>query len=1020
MTQMPNKLLFAALALAATMAVSCGDETEPQCSECTTPPTIQCDGDLLLEFSLPGSCQDDRCTYERTETYCAAGCVDAACLDACDGTLECMEPPLPDCDGDELVTYAPQGTCASISGECVYDEMRADCTVAGEICMVNDQGARCALDDGTCRDGVQNGRETDVDCGGADCLPCGLNEDCDGDDDCASGVCSRGECVLEACLDGAMNGTETDVDCGGDCTPCMDGQDCAVGSDCASEVCDSGSCAEPSCTDGVLNGDETAADCGGPICEGCPNDEECAVDGDCLSGFCSLRRLCADPSCSDGVWNGEESDVDCGGAMCDGCGAGFLCNNIGDCRSLICEAGVCVAESCTDDIANGQETDIDCGGAFCARCEGGRSCLEPVDCESRVCEDGTCSAPSCLDGFRNGAESGIDCGGSDCPLCEAGETCRSEDDCVSGVCDAARCAPARCSDDVQNGTESDIDCGGADCTPCEVGGRCDEDDDCLSRICNSGLCAPAATCEDGVQGPGETDVDCGGVDCAPCAIGRMCVVGVDCETENCVDGICGDFPSCVDGITNGLESWIDCGGPDCVRCEVGDGCRRDADCETDVCIIGFCEETTCDDGYEGLGETDVDCGGPCEPCADGLGCRVADDCASGVCADGECQVPSCEDGVWNGAETGVDCGGPCGSAGCLVECVDMPFYDLNDAESDGVWVITDATTTSTDADFEPPVDCAEAAAAGAPQAVFRFVAPRTGQYNFATDGAASATDFDTIVYVLSEGCTPDSETIGCSDDIGPSDERSSLTVDLSERQLVFVVADSADADGGTVSMTVRDVTPVSCDNGRRDGDEIDVDCGGAECGPCPDGSLCDGPADCESRVCRAGVCAVPTCDDGERNGDELTRDCGGSCPGDPLECVEECPPIVVDLDLNVQLRGDFGTFSSRAGTDGGRFNPPIECSRDESGYEIVLRWVSPLDGDVEFAIDADFSPVLYLISRRCEPAGDLVGCATDEPRDPGVASLVATVEAGVTYFLFLDTVEPVEGISYTLTVGVAD
>jgi hypothetical protein len=221
-------------------------------------------------------------------------------------------------------------------------------------------------------------------------------------------------------------------------------------------------------------------------------------------------------------------------------------------------------------------------------------------------------------------------------------------------------------------------------------------------------------------------------------------------------------------------------------------------------------------------------------------------------------------------------------------------------------------------------------------------------------------------------------------------------------------------------MTARDVTPVTCDNGRRDGDEVDVDCGGADCERCPDGSVCGGPADCASRVCREEICSVPTCEDGELNGDELTRDCGGSCPGDPLECVEECPAIVVDLDLNVQLGGDFGTFSSRVGTDGGRFNPPIECSRGESGYEIVLRWVSPLSGDVEFAISGGFSPVLYLISRRCEPAGDLVGCVEESEGFPGTASLVAPVESGVTYFLFLDTVEPVLGISYTLMVSVAD
>ena len=50
----------------------------------------------------------------------------------------------------------------------------------------------------TCTDGVQNGNETGVDCGGPDCPPC-----------------------APSCTDGIQNGNETGVDCGGpDCAPC--------------------------------------------------------------------------------------------------------------------------------------------------------------------------------------------------------------------------------------------------------------------------------------------------------------------------------------------------------------------------------------------------------------------------------------------------------------------------------------------------------------------------------------------------------------------------------------------------------------------------------------------------------------------------------------------------------------------------------------------------------------------------------------------------------------------------------
>ncbi|MCB0654290.1 MAG: hypothetical protein KDC85_23625 [Saprospiraceae bacterium] len=57
----------------------------------------------------------------------------------------------------------------------------------------------CDKDDGaTCSDGIQNGNETGVDCGG-DCAAC------------------------PTCDDGIMNGDETGVDCGGSCDPCPEG-----------------------------------------------------------------------------------------------------------------------------------------------------------------------------------------------------------------------------------------------------------------------------------------------------------------------------------------------------------------------------------------------------------------------------------------------------------------------------------------------------------------------------------------------------------------------------------------------------------------------------------------------------------------------------------------------------------------------------------------------------------------------------------------------------------------------------
>lgn len=45
----------------------------------------------------------------------------------------------------------------------------------------------------SCYDGIQNGPETDVDCGG-DCLACGYGKKCTSPHDCFSGRCAEGEC----------------------------------------------------------------------------------------------------------------------------------------------------------------------------------------------------------------------------------------------------------------------------------------------------------------------------------------------------------------------------------------------------------------------------------------------------------------------------------------------------------------------------------------------------------------------------------------------------------------------------------------------------------------------------------------------------------------------------------------------------------------------------------------------------------------------------------------------------------
>lgn len=101
-------------------------------------------------------------------------------------------------------------------------------------------------------------------CGGP-CQLCAIGYQCEIDTDCMSGKCVGGKCQAPTCDDGLKNGDEEDVDCGGPtCGPCADDKGCVWPSDCQSDVCIAGKCQAPTCFDGKKNGSETAPDCGGP------------------------------------------------------------------------------------------------------------------------------------------------------------------------------------------------------------------------------------------------------------------------------------------------------------------------------------------------------------------------------------------------------------------------------------------------------------------------------------------------------------------------------------------------------------------------------------------------------------------------------------------------------------------------------------------------------------------------------------------------------------------------------------
>lgn len=316
-----------------------------------------------------------------------AGGVDSGdgCIDACEVLGETR------CAGTVI-----EG-CAIGADGCQSWRAGLDCAESGNVCDDAAEPAVCSSGAGTCTDGAQNQDETDVDCGGATCDGCGVGARCAAPGDCRSGLCgSDGRCEAApgTCADGVENQDETDVDCGGTtCDPCGIGQRCSGGSDCTTGNCDSGTCAavSASCTDGVQNGTETDVDCGGS-CGPCADGQSCGAPADCTSGYCNRGECVPLGTCADGARNGEETDVDCGGPSCAECPNGRGCVAGTDCRSGTCDtsgSNLCVnpgGPTCTDSVQNRDETDVDCGGLYCARCSLGDTCDDASDCVSGACD----------------------------------------------------------------------------------------------------------------------------------------------------------------------------------------------------------------------------------------------------------------------------------------------------------------------------------------------------------------------------------------------------------------------------------------------------------------------------------------------------------------------------------------------------------------------------------------------------------------------------------------------------------
>ncbi len=105
----------------------------------------------------------------------------------------------------------------------------------------------------------------------------------------------------------------------------------------------------------------------------------------------------------------------------------------------------------------------------------------------------------------------------------------------------------------------------------------------------------------------------------------------------CAAGSCATptADTCHDRVLDGDETDLDCGGS-CDPCPGGARCAVAGDCQLDQCDAGSCRQPTCDDGIQDGFESDVDCGNGCAPCVQGKACFQPADCTTTMCNLGVC------------------------------------------------------------------------------------------------------------------------------------------------------------------------------------------------------------------------------------------------------------------------------------------------------------------------------------------------------------------------------------------------
>ena len=462
---------------------------------------------------------------------------------------------------------------------------------------------------------------------------CSANANCTNTDGSYTCACKEGYigdgkiCAAVSCTDNLQDGAETDKDCGGICSPCSNGKMCKVAGDCQGGFCNNGICGECFAATDCPGSDGPCATrtCNAGVCGvsfAAKTTELTQVDGDCQQLSCdgagkvvstaanddlpNDSNNCTADSCVGGVptFTPSEAGTFCGeGPVCDGKGHCVECVTADNCFG---NNGECSWATCVDNK---------CGTAVAAAGTPLKIDPTPGDCQQQVC-DGTggwtwgalntdvppdtgCSKGVCVEGAPSsvGLTAGTTCGGEPYGFCDG-----------SGNCVACLTA---------------ADCSGVD-------------DECQQRTCNGNVCGWNYT-EAGTPIAKQTPGDCkqnicngeGGYQWGAPLASDVTSDGNECTADTCVDGspvftplnekpcddgnACTNSDSCVAGVCQGFG----------IECMSDSVCMAPSGCDT----VSGCQFAAVEPGTA---------------CDDGSACTMVDTCANGLCIGGDnwgCTVP---------------------------------------------------------------------------------------------------------------------------------------------------------------------------------------------------------------------------------------------------------------------------------------------------------------------------------------------------------------------------------------------